>query len=182
MKKILAILLLTAIVACNSGNKTKNETQEDTVSSTKTETKNEPKKDETPTVKTKTSTNSDSDIISKFLTDISTLEKVENKNPISLFQELAEDKASKVMAVSKDNIKDILSSAKEHSNCVITTGDHTIVKIIDINNCKQSGTWGACMPFAKGYIKKGELIVQEDYINNIIGIPDTQVRKAYFFN
>ena len=75
-----------------------------------------------------------------------------------------------------------MSSAKEYSNLVITTGNHTIVKIIDINNCKQSGAWGVCMPFANGYIKKGELIWQEGYINNSIGIPDSQVRKAYFFD
>ncbi len=184
MKKILIILLLTTIFACNSGNKTKSETQKDNVSNIKTETKNEPKKDYISSIKTETKTNidSNSDIISKFLADISILKEVEDKNPIVLFQKLAKDKASKVLTVSKDNMKDILSSAKKYSNCVITTGDHTIVKIIDINNCKQSRSWEACMPFAKGYIKKGEFILQEDYINNIIGIPDSQVRKAYLFD
>lgn len=176
MKKILTITLLTVIFACNSGNKTKNETKKDNTSSAKTETKIKTK------TKTNTKTNSNSGIISEFLADTRTLENVKDNNPITLFQKLAEDKASKVLIVSKDNIKDILSLAKEYRACVITTGDHTIVKIIDINNCKQSGSWGACMPFANGYIKKGELILQEDYINNIIGIPDSQVRKAYLFD
>ena len=49
-------------------------------------------------------------------------------------------------------------------------------------DCIQSGSWGACMPYAKGYIKKGSLIEKEDYINNIIGIPDSQLRKVYLFN
>lgn len=154
MRKIFIIILLTSIFACNSEKNTKNETHIDSYSS----------------------------VISEFLSDTKTLENIKDNNPITLFQKLAENEASEVFIVSKDNIKDILSSAKEYSNLVITTGNHTIVKIIDINNCKQSGAWGVCMPFANGYIKKGELIWQEGYINNSIGIPDSQVRKAYFFD
>ncbi|AUP79311.1 hypothetical protein [Flavivirga eckloniae] len=196
MKKILSILLLTVVFACNSGNKSKDETQKDNVPSAETEMRAETKTDtkaetktETKTeaktetkIETKSNVNSNSNIVSEFLADIKTLEDVKGQNPISSFQKLAEEKASKVLTVSKDNIKEVLASAKEYSNCVITTGDHTIVKISDITDCKPSGSWGACMPFAKGYIKKGELILQEDYINNIIGIPDSQDRKAYLFN
>ncbi len=169
MKNILFIALVTVVFACNSEKKTNNETQENHIPKAKTEAK--------------TNVNSNSvGMVSNFLLDVKALETIKGENPIALFQKLAADKASKVLTVSKDNIESILSLAKTYKNCVITTGDHTIVKIVDINNCKPSGSWGACMPFANGYIKKGDLMFQEDYINNIIGIPDSQVRHVYFFD
>lgn len=121
-------------------------------------------------------------IVADFLDDISSLESIENVNPIVLFQESAENNAAEVISFSKDNIEDVLSKAKKYKHCVITIEDHTIIKITDIEDCTQSGSWGACMPFAKGYIKKGELVSQNDYINNIIGMPDSQERIMYLFN
>jgi len=120
-------------------------------------------------------------IVVNFIDDISSLENIEKGNPIVLFQEQAKDKADKVIKFSKDNISDVLETASNFSSLVIVVGDHTIVKITDIKDCKQSGSWGACMPMAKGFIKKKDLVSQEDYINNIIGRPDSQERVAYFF-
>jgi hypothetical protein len=120
-------------------------------------------------------------IVDYFLTDITSLENQISKTPIKDFQNVANDIASKVIEMDKNNIEAVLTEAKEYKNCVIITGDHTIVKIISFDNCKQSGAWGACMPFAEGYIKKGELVKQKDYINNIIGMPDNQKRTAYLF-
>ena len=37
------------------------------------------------------------------------------------------------------------------------------------------------MPYAEGYIQKGKLIPQSDYINNIIGRPDLQQRVMFLF-
>jgi hypothetical protein len=119
-------------------------------------------------------------VITDFLNDIHSLEKVEN--PIASFQEMAEQSANKVMSLETGNIKDIFQEAKSYSHCVIVTGNHTIVIIDDLENCKTSASWGECMPYAKGYIKKGELVYQEDYINNIIGRPDTQKRTVYLFD
>lgn len=182
MKKILIIILLTAIVGCNSDTKTKNETTRKTEIETGIEAKGKSKKDNISTPETNKKTNVKSSIISSFLSDISSLENNENQNPIVSFQEAAENDASKSLVVSKDNMENVLSLAKDYNHCIITTEDHTIVKIDNTRDCKQSGSWGACMPFVTGYIKKGTLVLQEDYMNNIIGLPDSKVRMAYFFD
>ncbi len=122
-----------------------------------------------------------SNIAANFINDISSLENLGDKNPIPMFQESAENTADKVMDVSKDNIAALLKLANEYDHCVITTGDHTIVKIESLSDCSQSGSWGVCMPMVKGYIRKGELVYQEDYMNNIIGLPNEQTRRAFLF-
>lgn len=130
----------------------------------------------------KNSSNNSPNIAAEFVKDISSLENIDgNKNPIPKFQESAKNEAAKVMNFSKDNIAELLSLIKEYDHCVITTGDHTIVKIQNLEDCSQSGAWGACMPMVKGYIRKGELKLQEDYMNNIIGLPDEQERTAFLF-
>jgi len=126
--------------------------------------------------------NPESKLVFDFLENVSTLESVESKNPIVDFQESAEKSAKKVVSISKDNIQEVLETAKEYKFCVIVTGNHTIIKILDLNDCKQSGSWGTCMPLAEGYIKNGDLDHKKNYINNIIGLPDDQIRKAYLFN
>lgn len=120
-------------------------------------------------------------VVSDFLSDISSLE--EQEKPIKTFVSVAQETADKVVDLDKTNIKDVLETAHGYQHLVIVTGNHTIVNIEhdELNNCKQSGSWGACMPYAEGYIKKGDLVFQEGYINNIIGTPDDQERVAYFF-
>ena len=121
-------------------------------------------------------------IVSKFLSDIKSLESDTNTNAIVAFKELAEEIAEDKIILSEKNIKKVLIKSKEFSNCVIITGNHTIVKIISFDNCQQSGSWKACMPTVEGYIKKGKLNYKKDFMNNVIGIPDKQERVAYFFN
>lgn len=178
MKKLLTLALFIIMIACKSDNKSDQTSKENTTPDATTEVKTETKKE----IITKTSSDTKSELILAFLKDIKALESINNGNPITLFQKEAEVNADKILPLTKENIKDVLATAKDFKNCVITTEDHTIVKITDINNCKPSGSWAACIPFAKGYIKKGKLKQQEDYINNIIGLPDTQIRKAYLFN
>ena len=120
-------------------------------------------------------------IVSKFLIDVKSLESDTNTNPIVAFKDLAEEIAEDKMVVSKKNIKKVLIKSKEYSNCVIVTGNHTIVKILSFDNCQQSGSWKACMPTVGGYIKKGKLNYKKDFMNNVIGKPDKQERVAYFF-
>ena len=124
---------------------------------------------------------SQSPFISDFLTDINSIKSIEGENPIEKFQALAQNEASEVIVLTAENIEEVLNTAKNYKHCVITTGIHTIIKITDLANCKESGSWKTCMPFAQGFIKKGELIYKEDYMNNIIGIPDSQERKVYLF-
>ena len=121
-------------------------------------------------------------IVSRFLSDVKSLESDTNTNPIVAFKELAEEMAKDKMVISKKNIKKVLIKSKEYSNCVIVTGNHTIVKIISFENCQESGSWKAFMPSVEGFIKKGKLNFKKDFMNNVIGIPDNQERLAYFFN
>ena len=124
----------------------------------------------------------ENNVVSRFLSNVKSLESDTNKNPIVAFKELAEEIAEDKIVLSKKNIKKILIMSKEYSNCVIVTGNHTIVKIISFDNCQQSGSWKACMPSVEGYIKKGKLNYKKDYMNNVIGTSDKQERVAYFFS
>ena len=133
-------------------------------------------------VNTNSVTNTETAIVTEFLQDITTLKEVNSKTPIADFQEAAKTSASKILELDKNNIETVLTEAKTYKNCVIITGNHTIVKILDFDDCKQSSSWGYCMPLGEGYIKKGDLVSQEDYINNIIGRPDSQKRPVYLFD
>ena len=128
------------------------------------------------------SSDSESSFVTEFLNDVTSIESVSNSNPILQFKEDAENIANDILSFSKDNMNDIIENAKRFKHCVITVADHTIIRITDLEDCVQSGSWATKMPFCEGYIKKGELVYQKDYLNNIIGIPDSQERTAYFFN
>ena len=129
-----------------------------------------------------TNNNISTNTVTAFLIDISSLEKDTNDNPIIAFQKQAEELADDKIVFNKKNIKEVLIKSRDYANSVITTANHTIVKIESIDNCQQSGSWKACMPYVKGYVKKGKLNYKADYMNNVIGIPDGQQRIAYFFN
>lgn len=124
----------------------------------------------------------ESEYVQNILNDISTIEQVDSVNPILLFKRLAKQDAKMILSISADNMDMILREAKAFRHCIITTGDHTLIKITDLENCQQSGSWKVCMPYAKGYIKKQTYTYQEDFVNNLIGIPDDQERKAFLFN
>ena len=124
------------------------------------------------------------EIMKDFLTGILNLENQElnAQQPIISINELAKEKADKTIILSKENAEAALKEAKAFKYCILTVGKHTIVKITDFENCSPSGAWGTCMPFGEGFIQKGELIPQKDYIKNIIGRPDSQTRTLYLFN
>lgn len=111
MKKLLIVLIAVTVFSCSS--------------------------DETPNTE-----NAESAIVSSFLNDISSLEDhtTEGKNPIVDFIAEAKQTADKSDNLTKANINELLIEAKDYSHCVITTGDHTIVKITDFSDCKQSGS------------------------------------------
>lgn len=129
-------------------------------------------------------TENHSNPVAEFLTNTNSLESSEigGKTPIKTFESFANDNASKTIQLTKQNIKASLTKANDYKYCVILVANHTLVKITDLKKCIQSGSWGACMPFAEGYIKKGNLKFKKDYINNIIGRPDSQKRTMYLFN
>jgi len=108
MKKILIALLAITVFSC---------------SSTETETSTE---------------NTETKIVANFLNDIASLEdnNVKGQNPIATFIAEAKQSAHKSAKLTKDNMKDLLQAAKDYSHCVITTGEHTIVKVKDLENCQ----------------------------------------------
>lgn len=128
------------------------------------------------------STAQDNELLSTFIENPGNLKDVEVKSPIEKIKTAAEESAVKVVALTKDNVEEVLEEAKEHSHVLISTGDHTLVLIDDMEDCKTSGSWEACMPHAEGYIQRGGLEYQDDYINNIIGKPDEQERLVFFFD
>ncbi len=121
-------------------------------------------------------------LVKELLKEFAATEKISSQTPIASVDAMAKKSAAKTISLSKDNISDALSQAKQFKYGIIVVGEHTFVKITDFNKCNTSGSWGACMPYGEGYIKKGALVSQKDYINNIIGRPDGQVRTLYLFN
>ena len=172
MRYIILTALLALIFGCTSDNSNSNNEQPVATVSNKAAA-------EKTIVVEKTSAKTT--IVGDFLNDVTSLEDTDSKQPITAFQEAAASSADKTMSLSKSNVKDVLAEAANYKYFVILIGDHTIVKVENVADCKQSGSWGACMPLGTGYIKKGKLIFQDDYINNIIGRPDSQERTVYLF-
>ncbi len=125
-----------------------------------------------------------SQVMKSFLSGIITFEKgdLDPNTPIASVNTVAEKKAAKFIKITKENIADALKTAKEFKHCVITVADHTIVKVTDLADCSPSGSWGACMPMGKGLVQKGSFTEKSDYIKNIIGRADSQVRTMFLFN
>lgn len=101
--------------------------------------------------------------------------------PIASFNEIAAKQAKKTIRITKENIVAALEEAKNYAHCVITVGIHTIAVVSDPDRTTTSGAWGTQIPYGVGYISKGTLERREDYLNNIIGIPDNQERTMYLF-
>ncbi len=121
-------------------------------------------------------------IVKAFNKKISALEEFDSKTPIADYAQEAEETAADKVTLTKENVSSLIEQMEQYTFSVIVVEDHTIVKISNIEDCKASGSWGACMPMGKGYIKRGDLVPKKDYINNIIGTPDSQKRVVYFFN
>lgn len=125
-----------------------------------------------------------SEILQQFLSGIIQLsdDALNHSEPIAGITELAHEQAAKNIEITKESIASVLAEARNYNTLLIITGRHTIVKITDLDNCIQSGAWGACMPEGAGYVQRsGGLNKMEGYINNIIGLPDAQKRIAFFF-
>lgn len=120
-------------------------------------------------------------IATDFINDISSLESVKGADCITQLKESAENSASKEMTLSKENIEEYYDLISSGAKGLIIVENHTAVVIDNVQDCKNSGSWGACMPMGIGYIKRGNLEEQEDYINNIIGTPDSQKRVGFVF-
>lgn len=125
--------------------------------------------------------NEGANTVTLFLEDVNSLLTDSSKNPIVAFSELAENMAGEVIALDKNNVANALEKAKNFSKAVVVVENHTIVKVTSFEDCQQSGSWGGCMPKGEGFIKKGGLNYQNDYINNIIGVPSAKQVTLYLF-
>jgi len=126
-----------------------------------------------------TNAQNDKETFKAFVSSISALQG-ESIYSISGLSAAAEKKATKTIVITAANIKEALADAKGKS-CILVVGNHTFVKFSDTKNCSTSGSWGACMPYGEGYVKKGMLTESKGYINTIVGKPDDQIRTLYIF-
>lgn len=108
--------------------------------------------------------------------------ELNQNSPIASFNKVAYAQAAKSVVLTKDNMKSSVAEMSNYKTCFVTVGTHTIVKITDLNKKVMSGSWGCKIPFGEGYIQKGELMHKQDYLNNIIGMPDSQRRMLFMFN
>lgn len=115
-----------------------------------------------------------------FIQNFESLTKV--KDPINAFKAGAESIADEAFDLDSENAKLMMTKVHDYPKTVIVVEDHTIVLTTNQDECLESASWKACMPFSRGFIKKGNLVFQEDFANNIIGTPDNQKRTIYFFN
>ncbi|MFB6317175.1 hypothetical protein [Saccharicrinis sp. FJH54] len=106
---------------------------------------------------------------------------LDDQLPIESINDLAAQKAVKTADITKESLPELLKEAKDYTSVFITVGNHTIVKITDLDDCQASGAWGTCMPKGEGYVQKGDLQPKSGYINFIIGVPDGQSRKIFMF-
>ena len=122
--------------------------------------------------------------LKSFLSGVLTFQadEINQHEPLISIRELAASGADKTIQLNKDNIGTSMDELGNYNDAVIIVGKHTIARITDSDDCRQSGAWGDCMPKGKGFVQKqGKLIEHENYINYIIGVPDSQERTLYLF-
>ncbi|MEO9953998.1 hypothetical protein [Nonlabens sp.] len=181
MKYLSILFLLTLLISCKE-DKEASTSLPPTNNNPTTTTSDQSTDSNTEISATKSNNITASGNITDYLKDIKSFTTSEKGNPIEEFQKLADDTAAEKIDISKENFGEALKKATDFKYIFITVENHTVVKIDDVSKCKPSGSWATCVPFARGYIKKGEMIYQEDYANNIIGLPNDQKRTMYLFN
>ena len=124
-------------------------------------------------------------ILKQFVSDVIAIDaKTLNQQlPIISINEIAQEKADKAIEINRESISKSLLEAKNYKHCLISVDGHTIVRVISFTDSSPSGAWRASMPLCKGYVQKsGVLYEKKDYLKNLIGRPDSQVRMMYLFN
>nr|WP_319398395.1 hypothetical protein [uncultured Carboxylicivirga sp.] len=133
---------------------------------------------------TQTKAQTNADRVSTLFSNVLDLSdaKLNADRPIANINQLAAHQADTILIVNKANAKEVFDLAKQYKSCIISVERHTVVLIESWKDCKASGSWSYCMPKGKGFIQRsGEVSEKEDYINNIIGIPNTQRRTVFLF-
>lgn len=122
--------------------------------------------------------------LQSFIADIVTVsdEKLDVSEPIAPLAELLRSKSDTSLLLNKEGMVEGLSLLESYRFAIIVVGNHTIVKITDKNDIRQSGAWGTKVPKGVALIQRsGVLTEKNDYINNLIGVPDNQKRFLFLF-
>jgi len=122
--------------------------------------------------------------VKKLVNDIIQIEpdKLSGTEPITQLDKIAAEKADKTIMIYKENIAQSLEEAHNYNKILIVVGTHTLIKIVNLDDCQKSNAWGTCMPKGIALIQKsGSFEKETGYINNFIGMPDGQTRKMYLF-
>ena len=124
-------------------------------------------------------------VLKQFLTDIIKIDgkELNQQQPIISINEIAKSKAEKAIEINSESIGKALLEAKNYKHCLISVDEHTLIRVVSFEDSSPSGAWRAAMPLCKGYIQKsGVLHEKKDYLKNLIGRPDSQIRIMYLFN
>jgi len=124
-------------------------------------------------------------VLKQFLSDIIKIDgnQLNQQQPIISINNMAQAKADKTIEINRENISTALQEAQNYKYCLISVDAHTLVRVISFKDSSPSGAWHAAMPLCKGYIQRsGVLHEQKDYLKNLIGRPDSQIRMMYLFN
>ncbi len=120
-----------------------------------------------------------------FLSDIINFDGIEfdESQPIISINQIAKNNAAEIIKISHRNIKLALTEAKSFNHCLIIVEHHTLIRIVDYEDCSSSSNWETCMPLSRAYIQKYRVLNEKkDYLKNVIGRPDSQERTMYLFN
>jgi len=124
-------------------------------------------------------------VLKQFLSDIIKVDamKLNKQQPIISINQIAQEKAEKAITINRESIGSALLEAKNYKYCLISVDSHTLLRVISFKDNSPSGAWRTAMPLCKGYIQRsGVLHEKKDYLKNLIGRPDSQIRTMYLFN
>ncbi|MGZ2368923.1 hypothetical protein ACXR6G_03980 [Ancylomarina sp. YFZ004] len=124
-------------------------------------------------------------VLKEFLSDFINFDgkALNEAQPIISISQMAHENAAEIIKISRENIKLALVEAKSFKHCLIIGDHHTLIRIVDNEDCSLSNLWGVPMPLSRAYIQRdGVLNETKDYLKNLIGRPDSQKRTMYLFN
>ena len=124
-------------------------------------------------------------VLKQFLSDLINFDgrAINEDQPIISISPMAHENAAEIIIITRENMNLALIEAKTFKHCLIIGEHHTVIRIVDNEDCSPSNLWGTSMPLSRAYIqRKGVLVEKKDYLKNLIGRPDSQVRTMYLFN
>ncbi|MBK3516622.1 hypothetical protein [Carboxylicivirga marina] len=121
--------------------------------------------------------------LQEFLGDVISFEdvKLDPNRPMTKIRQLASVQADTLYVLTPANANEVFKTATVYQHCIVFTGSHTIARVTDFEKTLASGSWKTKMPYAEGFIQRGDMSKKNDYLNNIIGMPSDQKRVVFLF-